>query len=339
MVGAGENEDPFEVVTIGNEEEAFDLLSKALEKKLGDQQIQLNFTNWPVLEIKLEGPGYDSTITPAMAEGLIELQHAINRSYARIVRHSADARSLTDSDRNNIQFKAKVEKGSSLVTVNLGDFAQKVAIELIGKMSPMDLVIMVLGLAITGGGLLAYKAFLKQRTEAIQIGAENERLIALSQQETKRLEIFKNAVLAQPKLQSSLEDFDDARREIVRGTGDAESISISGVKMDRELAKMVGAAKRSESRPVQLNGDYFILETNWKKDSEARLKVRNVATNQEFIASLPNESLDQEETDMLQEAEWNRSKVYMSINAAELRGSITTATIVSVTKQPEEDLR
>ena len=90
---------------------------------------------------------------------------------------------------------------------------------------------------------------------------------------------------------------------------------------------------------MQLNGDYFILETNWKKDSEARLKVRNVATNQEFIASLPNESLDQEETDMLQEAEWNRSKVYMSINAAELRGSITTATIVSVTKQPEEDLR
>lgn len=323
-----------EEIVISNEQDAFETLRRALENTIGAEHQFVKFDNWPVVEIRLEGPGYDSTITPDMAAGLVELQSAINRAYARAVHHSTSARKLTAEERQSIQFKAKVDQGSSLITINLGDFAQKIGLEMVGKMEPMQLIILVLGLAITGGSVYAYKAFLKHRTEEKHLTEEANRAIAFTQEETRRMEVFRQAIAASPVLRNTTEDFDDARREIVRGTGDANSLTVNSVRLDRESARIVASTKRSESREVQLNGDYVILETHWQKDCEVRLKLRNLNTTQEFIATLQDNSLNNEQLGILQEAEWNRSKVYMSVNATELRGAITTATIVGVHVQP-----
>lgn len=327
-------EGAFEQLIIKSEQDAFAALERALKHELGDQQLMIKFDNWPVMEIRLEGPGYDSTITPDMAAGLVELQSAINRAYARTVHHSGNARKLTLAERESLQFKAKVEKGSSLIKVDLGEFAEKIAFEMVGKMGAEHLVLMVTGLAITCGSLFAYKAFLRHRTEEKRIAEEASRAIALTQEETRRMEIFGKALAAVPHLQVAKQDFDDARREIVRGTADAKSLTVNSVTLDRESARIVASTKRSASREIQLNGDYIILETHWKKDGEAKLKLRSMDTAEEFMASFQDNSLNQEQRDELQRAEWGRTKVYMSINATELRDVITTATIVSVKVQP-----
>ncbi|MFD2271799.1 hypothetical protein ACFS07_13205 [Undibacterium arcticum] len=101
-----------------------------------------------------------------MAGALVEIQHAINRTYARTVHHSTNARSLTAEERQDLQFKAKVESGSSLITVDLGKFAEKNwrppwRI----KMTPELLAITIVGVAVAGASLLAYKAYLKNRSE------------------------------------------------------------------------------------------------------------------------------------------------------------------------------
>lgn len=324
----------FRQLIVGSEQQAFSVLEQALKNELGDQPLMLKFEHWPIVEIRLDGPGYDSAITADMAEGLIELQGAVNRAYARVVHHSNSARKLTAAERQNLQFKATVEKGSSLIKVDLGDFAEKIALEMVSKMEPMHLVIAVLGLAIAGGSVLAYKAFLKHRTEDKQIAAEVSKAIAFTQEETRRLEVFGKALSASPQLQVATQDFDAARHEIVRGTSDAKSLTMNTVTLDRESAHLVATTKRSESREVQLNGNYIILETHWQKNNEVRLKLRTFETGQEIMASLQNDSLNDDQLDMLQSAEWNRTKVYMSINATELRGAITTATILSVTVQP-----
>ena len=324
----------FRQLVITSEQEAFDALSAALDNTIGDEPLQIKFDRWPLVEIRLEGPGYESTITPDMAAALIELQSAMNRAYARTVHHSGNARTLTAEERKSLQFKAKVDKGSSLITIDLGDFAEKIGLEMIGRMEPTQLVITVLGLAAAGGSLLAYKAFLKYRTEDKRIEAEAQRSIAFTQEETRRLDIFSRAVSAQPNLRAAQEDFDVARHEIVRGTSDANSLTVNSVMLDRDSAHVVASTPRSQSRELQLNGDYFILEANWKEKNCVKLKLRNLQTNQEFVAILQDDSFNGDQLAALQEAEWNRAKVFMSINATELRGTITSATIVGVKVQP-----
>jgi len=85
---------------------------------------------------------------------------------------------------------------------------------------------------------------------------------------------------------------------------------------------------------VQLNGTYLILATDLRQPDEIRLRVRNAKSGREFQAAFRDNSLHQEQIRLLQDAEWNRTKVYLSINARSLRGDITVATVVSVGRQP-----
>src|SRR5450830_764857 len=100
-----------------------------------------------------------------MAGALVQIQHAINRAYARTIHNTTNARSLTAEERQDLQFKAKVESGSSLITVDLGKFAEKLSTSMVDKMTPEMLTITALGIAIAGASLLALKSYFKMRTE------------------------------------------------------------------------------------------------------------------------------------------------------------------------------
>lgn len=322
-------------IIIHNEVEAFAFIEKALRHEISDTPLELVFDNWPVLEIRLQGDGYKSTITAEMAQALVELQHAMNRAYARAVYHTANARKLTDEDRRNILFKAKVENGSSLIKIDLGAYAEKLTTNLVSKMTPEDLVITILGIAAVAGGVFAYKSFLKQRSEDKKLSVEAEKTIAMSQEETKRLEIFAAAVKNTPVLDHIRQDFNEARHEIVRGIADAQSLTVNDVTLDNKTARVIAMTKRTESKQLQLNGNYFIKKTDWQTDGEVRLTVSHVDTARVFIASFRDDSLKKEQTKIIEEAEWKRGQVYLSVNATELRGEITTATIIDVTAQPD----
>lgn len=321
-------------IVIRSEQDAFAFLQRALDHEVSDLPLTLKFDSWPVLEIRLEGKGYAGTITADMAKGLVELQRAMDRAYARTVHHATNARKLTDEERQELSFKAKVEKGSSLIKVDLGEYAEKLAQSLVDKMTPEQLVMMVVGVAVAAGSVVAYKSFLKARSEDKKVSEDTRRAIALSQEETKRIETFGKAMTAAPALQHLKQDFDEARNEIVRGTSDANTIVVSGVSIDSQSAKVISMGKRSESKEVQLNGSYVIRKTDWQNSREIRLVVANDERGV-FSAAFTDDSLDQAQMKLLQAAEWSRGLVYLSINANVLRGEVTKATIIGVAAQPE----
>lgn len=320
---------------IRNEKDAFEVLEKAIRHELGDKVLALKFESWPVIQIKIEGPGYDSTISSNMAGALVELQHAINRTFARVAHKSTNARSLSAEERQSLQLKAKVEKGSSLINIDLGPFADKLVTEVLGKMTPEMIAITVVGTAIAGASLLAYKAFLKNRTEEKAIDAKVRERLALSEEETKRLEVFAAAMKREPELRHAVNDFDIARNDIVRASRDADSITMNSIQLDKETAKVVGIAKRAESQEIQLNDSYLILGVDFRNQNEVRLKLKAAKSGKEFYASFLDHSLHQEQIGLLQAAEWGRELVYLSINGTQLRGEITTATVVAVAAKPK----
>lgn len=315
---------------ISSEDQALKFLEMALLGKIGEKPVRIEFKNWPIIEIRLVGDGYDSTITPDIAEALIEIQHAMNRAYARFVHGSSNARSLTNEERQEIKFKAKVEKGSSLIKVDLGELGTTITNALVGKMDSTQIMITVLGLAVIGGSTLAARAYLKYKSEDKKLDAESKKLVALSTEETKRLEIVARALTAQPKLQHSQEDFDDARREILKGAGDAKTLTLNGVELPNALARQIASTPRATSKDTQLNGSYIIQKIDWQQEGDVRLSLTGTDQSITFVASLSQDSITASHKEMLKTAEWDRKQIYMSINATELRGEITTARIVSV---------
>lgn len=327
--GEGWNE-----LNISSEADAFELIEKALQNQIGDQPCKIIFNNWPILTIKLEGEGYNSTITPDLAEALVSLQHALDRSYARLVHDLATSRGLSLEEREALKFKAKVESGSSLIEINLGEWAERVGLALTEKMTPKQLVTMVVTAAVVAGSTIAYKDFLSSRSEDKKVEVGMKERVLMSQEETKRHAILARALSGSPQLTNAAQDFDHARVDLMKGVGDADTLTVSGITLNREEANTVARSKRSESKDIQANGQYKIVEVSWSHENEVRLKVADAKTGREFVASFKDDSLNHSQITLLQKAEWERKSIYLSINATELRGQITTAAVVGVGNQP-----
>jgi len=261
----------------------------------------------------------------------VELQHAMNRSYARLVRHAGSANVLTKEERQSIEFKAKVDEGSSLITVDMGDFAGTLTTALAGKMTGTELVVTILGIAISGGALLAYKSFLAARSEDKKVDQATAQTVRLSEQETQRLEIFSRALNQSRELRASHEDFDNVRHDILKSVGDASQLDVQGIALSQEQARKIASTSRSKAEEVQLNGTYRIVKLDWSKEDEVRISLFGLgSTRQEFIASMRDHNLTPQNIDKLKACEWERRPVHLSVNATVLRGEVTTATIVGV---------
>ena len=323
--------EPMKKLVVRSENDAFRLLKKALENELADQPYALEFENWPILTLRYVGEGYDSTITPQIAESLVELQHTMNRSFARLVKHSSNANVLTKEERQSLEFKAKVDEGSSLITVDMGEFAQTLTTALAGKMTGTELVIAILGLAVTAGSTLAYKAFLAARSDDKKVDQDTKQLVSLSEQETKRMQILSDALNKNSALKATHEDFDNVRHDFVKSVGDATHFGAQGISLTKDQARVIALTPRAKADAVQLNGNYRIEKIDWSKEAEVRISLFGVdAERREFVASMTKDNLTGDHKEKLKSCEWDGVPVYLSINATVLRGEVTTAVIVGV---------
>jgi len=317
-------------IAVSSEEEAFSLLEKALKNELHELSPEVSFNNWPILSVRIDGNGYESTITADIAEAVIALQKSINRSYARVVHSSTTSRILTDDERKKLSFKARVKEGSSLMEVNLGEPLKELVNGLLGKMEPTHIVITVLGVAAMWGGVAAYKAYLQAQTGNKTIEEETKKSIGLSAEETKRQEVLASAISQKPVLDLVRQDIAEAHREFLKSVSDAKSITVQGVSMDADTAGKIASSIRTESKAVQLNGRYKIRKIDWQKDDEVKIWLSNIDNGLEFVAGFNADGIEQSQKDTLQKAEWERKPIQMSINANMLRGEVTAAAIVGV---------
>ncbi len=320
-------------IVVRSETDAFKLIERALKNEL-DDAFELKFENWPEVSVVLNGKGYEGTITPSLMQGLVELQHGLNRTYAQLARGYASAKNLKDVDREELEFKARVSEGSSIVNIDLADFATKLASEMVGKMDGSQLVLAALGAAALWASQAAYKHYVNAEVKKKELAADADKMVKLSEQETRRMELMAQALSKEPRLAVIEKDASLTSLNLLRGVSDAESINLNGVKLTNDQAWSVVSAKRSASSEIQINGNYRILAVDASRDDEFRIKVKYLPDGREFFAKFRDDSLDQEHLKALQEAEWGKTNVYLSVNATELRGQITTATIISATQQP-----
>lgn len=322
-------------IKITSEKDAFDLIKKALQDEIGDQ-FNICFEGWPSLNITLKGEGYASTITPSLMEALVEFQRGLDRTYAKIIYDQDSAVHLKKIDKKDIEFKAKISDGSSIVDISLTDFAGKIATELIGKMDPTHLVIMTLGGMLIWVAGSVFKKQMEMSSHDKDVSEEAKKSIALSQEETKRVEIMSKAFAVEPRLKAIETDASFVKLGLLRGISDADSISINEVQFDQADAAKIATTKRAGSEEKQINGNYLIRSVDTSHPEEIKIKVRHVESGKEFFARFKDHSLDQNQIDLLQDAEWSRKPIYLSVNVIESRGEVTVATIVNVSQQSPE---
>lgn len=311
---------------IENDQDAEKLLQAALDNKLDNRSAQFDFSAWPTVEIKLEGPQFQGTITAAAAQTVLDYQRAIDHAYLKLVKPGG--KRLSVEEKRQVAIKAKVTKSSTLLTIDFNAALTQLSNQLIGKMTPEQLVITILGLGLIAGGTVVAKAYFNARSAKLVKEKELASQLALSREESNRLEIVTRAMASQSKLMALKEDFDDARDTGLRSAADATALTFEGIKLTPGQAASLAREPRTKSVELQLNGTYLITGVTWSDEDEVTLDLRATDRSLEFKATLSTVSLLQKDKDLIAKAEWSRTAVYLSINGKKLRDEIVSATVV-----------
>lgn len=328
-------------ITIRNENDAWDLLERALRGSEGEfdpSEVELNFDGWPHIEISLKGERYHSNISTSVMRAVLELQSAVYAGYAEAVRKTTDGRSLTKEERQKLEIFVSVHDGSSRFDIDLTEVIKNFWSESVGRMSGNQVVVTVVALALVAGGHLSYKAYLDHQAKL----HEMEHQVEMSQQETERLEILREAMEDKPAVQDMQENADDFRERLLKSAPDAEQIRIGAdIKLSGQQALEYTRAKREKSTEVRVDGDFRVYQVDSSSaDSSLKLKLHRVSDNLEFVASADITRVGFDGEEVLKQAVFHKQEIYLAVNARELRGQYTNASIIKVgSEEPTDDTR
>lgn len=103
-------------LTIKSEEDALNLLETLKEEELMEAPV-ICFQGWPSLEILISGSEYNSSLKSSQLRALVKLQDSIYYQYGLI--NNKQYKNLTNEEREQLELKVTVRKGSSDILVEL----------------------------------------------------------------------------------------------------------------------------------------------------------------------------------------------------------------------------
>ncbi len=326
--------------TIRNEDDAYELLASYYDDQaILREDFEIKFDGWPVLEIKISGDKFSSTITPTVMKGLIDFQKAIYRSYALSKYNSFNINKLTKSEKDDLEIQVKVSKGSSHLGIDFQAALEKFMMGLANKMEPTQIVIIILGIALLYFGHSALRMYLQGRKETRLSEIKSKEAAELiasqkfaSEQETKKMEIIagitnKNKVMGNAKAYAY-----EAHTGLLKSVKSADSAELQGIEIGGDVAEELVKNARKKAIEVRLDGEYRILAVDATNKDGFKVKIMDTGTLDKFNALVQDKTLDNKYKQIIQEAEWSKSPVKLVINARDVGGEIRGASILSADK-------
>lgn len=322
-------------VVIQNEEQAWKWLKLALEDNLpaSDGPYILKFEGWPTLDLKFNGKDFDQSVPTRLMPALLDAQKEIHRVYAMTRYGDENLRRLTAEDREKLELVVRVEDGSSEFETNLEHVLTEAFMRGVERMDSIHLLILFLGLAVTWGSVVAWKAWLRSQ----EARKETESRVDISKLEAEKLHVLADAMNRSSELRELSAGVDAFRNTSLHKLKPADTFSIpkTDLVVGGEHAATVTTAPRSQSVDDRLKGTFAIQGVDVSAAQGYRVKVRAIADGTVFTVSIPDDVFTRDQLDIIKEAEWEKRLVYMEIQVKLLRGQISAASLDSVERIAE----
>lgn len=325
------------VIKIDSEAEAWEMLDALLvgDKDAPKEPVIFDLKKWANVHIYLPDTPIEGSISPTMMKAFLDFQEAINRTYTLVSADTTDLRYLTNIERSNLEFRVKVEKGSSDYSVNLGEVIQKIGIEAVSKMTPEMLMFTILGTALIVGGTVMFRSWLAAKTEDRQAQADLEKtkeMLSLHRetinQGTENVRIMAELVKRVPILNDIEAVAAGARGQLIKSVGEEGGGKLYGTNVDSELASEVTTQIRQQSSDIILRGAYRVARVDTSVSTGFSVKLTSETDGSEVTASLIDAIVSEKHKAAIQKAEWEKTPVYVEINARKLNSRVIDAVII-----------
>jgi hypothetical protein len=327
------------VLRVKTEEDAWKALQEALQNGVPeDLAPNVKWTGWPHISIYLPDTPEEGSISPSMMEAFLELQRSIFRTHALLSTGTENLRTLKKLEKEQFEFRVKVEKGSSGYTIDLTTIVSKLGNDLIAKMNGTELVITVLGLALMFTSTVVVRAYLSEKTKQKLIDVDDSKTKKLLENyqeqlghDTKRYEMLTKAISERPLLRTIEASADTARDEMVKAIADeTHGGSVQGVQLSQEIANEISTTTRQQSVEIKISGTYRVAKVDTTVAEGFKVTLENQKTGETIVASLLDALVSSEHRAAIQAAEWKKKPISVEMKARRLRDRVVDATIVDV---------
>ena len=311
-------------ITISNEPDLYAALRRVMEVGL-EQDVEIEFRGWPNYEVIIRGEDFDGGIPTRIMPAILDLQRQVYSAVA-LIKYGSPQR-LSREERKQAELVVRFEAGHSTKFITeLWKILNTIAKEAAGKMNGAQLTVTILGIAALAAGSFVWKEHLAARLE--EKGLEHN--LHLSQEETRRHEIFSEAAGNSPALQEIIRQNQAFQDHLLKRLDEKDELVIDGQPViDGRTAHQVTRSPRAEAIESRLDGQFIILSVeSGLVRGGFRMKVRNITNGDELIAKVPDGTLTQEQIETLQRGEWGKRPLTMQLNVKKIRGRITEATLI-----------
>lgn len=334
-------------VIIRNEADIYQILENYLKDDKYFSNRKIKVKSLPKLELKLEGEEFHSSITPTIMKAFIELQSGLNRAYAVAKHGEANANRLTQEEKKELEFVVRVEKGSSLFSLDFTAGFTKLLEQGMSQMNETQMTVTLISMAAMWFGSSAFKNYLDYRKERRTAEAKKTQDIELiqqlkfvSKQETERARILAQVAAKEPLVQSVKELSDESKAEAVKCLAQAEQIYLDNdTKLTGEQAEEL--AKNARKKPIEarMDGIYRILAVDSSLPDEFKVTIQAKGSGIKFTAVVQEDSFEQKYKKILQQNEWAKSPLFLQVNAVKRISddSVIHATITKAENLPDEE--
>lgn len=312
-------------IVINSESDVYELLEKLSDKSFDVttlNNLNLDFNGWPILQVRMVGQQFNSSITAPIMKAFLELQTSLYRSFATVKYGIPNPAKLSKDEKQMLELIVKVEEGSSKYKIDLQQLFENTCKNLVDKMEPKHILIAVLSIAVLYFGDSAYKNYLDNRKEIRQLEIKDDEQKAtlnhlkfVSQEETKRATIIAKLAVQNSHVQTIVALSEDAKAEFLKRGSTASVIEYQGIELTGDIAEELGKNARKPSIDIRLDGLYRVLNVDSSDPTEFKVKVRNVGNGEEFTAIVQDNTLERAHIQAIQNGEWERKLVNMTINA------------------------
>lgn len=353
-------------IAISSPGEFAELLERVFLEKEDISLEQLRFQGMKGFSVKVEGHRYNSTVTPGLMRGLLELQDEIMRTVCELRFGVRDLRKLPEGEKQELELLFQISKGSSEADqVDPDSWFERVKGLLLEAMEGMDSKhkAIVLGVLITGAvGAFGWDQYLEHEQTIIEKQLEKE-----SEEESKELTanaIEKMAETSQQALaelsasnerlseitkrlikeerdqnltrmsQITRDGIEAGYKHIIENVPDATHMTIGGVRLNRTAMDFI-AAKPEPTREVNEETEEVHIDgINRKGDDDYRVTIESPKYGQLSLL-LEHDYIPDSHFDYLYSAFKGKRKVKIAFQVATTDSRTNKARMLKVLEVPE----
>lgn len=266
-----------DVLRITNEQQFFEYANGVLME--GQEVQRIVFDGWPTTKFNVVGARYHSSLPAKMMEGLIDFQHEVEKTYAKLSYGVANRNKLTNADKDALEIVFKIKEGSTDAEGPNDSWFNKIwdKLDLIFEdMTGLQKTAILSVLVIAGTTMYVAPQVIDSNEKVALAELELEKEKVDADKDNLVVGALRDIVLAKSKEETPeqskaiLDHFDEGYKSVIRSVQDANKMEIGGtVYSNQEIIDIsakpdvVTDVEEVESEvhidSIKKNSDYMLL--------------------------------------------------------------------------------